>query len=115
MLLTVCIHGASAQMPQRESNVVSVTGWADDSHYILRTLDKDKIPVYKSVDIKSGKEVVYTQPKSGREQLIESLPSGISISANDIVSPDNNSAIFIKDNDLNFFCKRGSFNDPTNE
>lgn len=95
--------GLMGQMPGRAMNQVSVTGWTDDSHYIIRTFDEQKNPVFRSVDVKSGKAVDISQPKTGREILSESLPKGISLSMADALSPDMKSAVISKDNDLFLF------------
>jgi dipeptidyl-peptidase-4 len=96
-----------SQMPPRRGNQVRITGWTDDSHYLIQTLDAAKKPVIKSVDIRSGKSVVLPQVKSDRDLLSESLPEGIKIGKNDVVSPDMKSVIIIKENDLYYF-KKGS-------
>jgi dipeptidyl-peptidase 4 len=87
-------------------NQVAVTGWTDDTHYILRTFDSDKKPVLQSVDIKSGKAVTAVPVKSARELFMQSLPSGISLTMNDILSPDAKSAVIVKENDL-FYIAAG--------
>lgn len=94
----------SAQMPQRNMSQVSVIGWTDDSHYLIRTFDADKNLVTKSVDIKSGKGEVVTPVKSDRELLAQSLPQGITLSMNDVISTDAKRAIIIIENDLFFFA-----------
>ena len=92
-----------AQMPGRGSNEVAITGWQDDSHYIIRTFDVQKKPVYQSVDIRSGKAVNIEPPKSGRDLLSGMLPEGTSLSATDAISEDMNSVVISKDNDLYYF------------
>lgn len=82
---------------------VKVTGWIDDTHYIFRTYDADKKPVTLNVDIRTGKGVPYTAPKSARDLLNESLPQEITLADADTVSDDKNSAVFIKENDLYYF------------
>lgn len=94
-----------AQMPYRNTGQVAILGWADDTHYIIRTLDADRNPVIRSVDIRTGKAVPAEAPKSDRELLTESLPSGVALEATDVISPDRNSAIFVKENDLYFYKK----------
>lgn len=94
-----------AQMPFRSQNQVAVTGWADDTHYLLRDFDADKHLVTYSVDIKTGKRVVAPAGKSQRETLSESMPSGTSLSMADILSPDMNSVISVRNNDLYYFAK----------
>ena len=92
-----------AQFGQRGGNQIRVTGWTDDTHYIFQTLDAEKKPVTLNVDIKTGKGVPYTPPKSDREILSESLPKGTSLGFSDKVSPDMKSVIFVKENDLYYF------------
>jgi dipeptidyl-peptidase-4 len=92
-----------AQLPQRGSNQVSIIGWTDDTHYQIRNFDKDKNPVIQSVDIRSGKSVVVSSPKSDRDILSSALPAGTTLSIGDLMSPDKKSAVIIKDNDLFFF------------
>jgi hypothetical protein len=95
----------SSQMPQREGSQVRITGWTDDSHYLIRTLDSEMKPVIESVDIRTGKGRVVAQPKSAREILSGSLPSGVIIGFDDVISPDMNSLIIVKENDLFYFYK----------
>jgi dipeptidyl-peptidase-4 len=100
---TVLVNPAKAQMPQRNSNQVAIMGWTDDSHYLIRKFDSDKNLVIQSVDIKSGKGIIVPPAKSERELLAQSLPQGVTLTMNDIISPDMKSVIIIKDNDLFFF------------
>jgi dipeptidyl-peptidase-4 len=95
----------SAQGPFRGPNQVAVIGWTDDTHYLIRNLDANKNLVVQSVDIKTGKSVISPAVKSEMELFTESLPSGISIGMNDLVSPDMKSAVFNKENDLFYFVK----------
>ena len=92
-----------SQMMQRGGGSNRVTGWVDDTHYIFQTIDENLRPVTLSVDIKTGKSVPYTAPKSEREVLSEALPKGTSLRSSDLVSPDMKSVMFIRDNDLFFF------------
>jgi dipeptidyl-peptidase-4 len=96
-------NSVRAQFMQRSGGQYRITGWTDDTHYIFQTLDADKKPVTLNVDIKTGKGVPYTAPKSERDILSESLPQGTTLSFSDIVSPDFKSVIFVKDNDLYYF------------
>jgi len=105
LTLLIRFESGNAQMPQRGGmQIPAVTGWTDDSHFLLRTYDDQKNIVVKSVDIKTGKEVTVPQVKSEREILSESLPQGTTISMNDVVSPDMKSVLFIKENDLFYFA-----------
>lgn len=94
-----------AQMPMRNFNRVSILGWSDDSHYLIRNFDAEKNLVTFSVDIKTGKSKIVPTTKTDRELLTESLPSGVSISNNDIIAPDMKSVIINKENDLYYFAK----------
>jgi dipeptidyl-peptidase-4 len=94
---------SEAQMPQRSSTQVSISGWTDDSHYLIRTFDKDKNPVIQSLDIKTGKGIFIPPAKTERELISLGLPQGATLSANDVLSPDMKSVVIIKDNDLYFF------------
>lgn len=96
---------ANAQMGRSGGDAqVSVTGWADDTHYILRIFDSDKKPILQSVDIKSGKSVPTTPEKSERELFTQTLPEGISLTMNDILGPDAKSAVIVKENDLYYIA-----------
>ncbi len=94
---------AGSQMPLRNNNQVRITGWTDESHYIIQTFDDNKNPILQSVDIKTGKSVKVVPQKSDREIISESLPAGIYLDNNDIISPDGRSAVLIKDNDIYYF------------
>jgi dipeptidyl-peptidase 4 len=93
------------QMPPRGGNQIRITGWADDTHYIIRTINADKQAVLQKVDIRTGKGVSVEPEKTERELFSGSLPTGISLGSADIISPDNNSAIFFKENDIYVFVK----------
>lgn len=90
-------------MPRGSVSPVSVTGWTDDSHYIIKTFDEQKNPVFRSVDVKTGRFTDISQPKSERDLLSESLPKGTSLSMSDALSPDMKSVVILKDNDLFYF------------
>jgi dipeptidyl-peptidase 4 len=94
-----------AQMPMRNINRVSILGWSDDSHYLIRNFDTEKNLVTFSVDIKTGKSIIVPAAKTDRELLMESLPAGVSISNNDIIAPDMKSVIINKENDLYYFIR----------
>jgi dipeptidyl-peptidase-4 len=101
-LFVTCVT-ITAQMPGRNINQVAVTGWLDDTHYLLRTFDAEKKAVLQSVDIRSGKSVIVPAEKTPLELISQSLPPGITMSMTDVVSPDSESAIILKDNDLFLF------------
>ena len=100
------ISPALAQMPQRGGNEVAIIGWTDDTHYLFRTFNADKNPVIQSVDVKTGKGVVVPPVKSEQELLAQSLPQGMTLTMNDVISPDMKSVLLVKENDL-FFFERG--------
>jgi dipeptidyl-peptidase-4 len=90
-------------MPQRGGNQVAITGWADDSHYLIRTFDTENNPVIQSVNVKTGKGTIVLPVPSQRELLAKSLPSGTTLNMNDIISPDMKSVILVKEDGLFFF------------
>jgi dipeptidyl-peptidase-4 len=94
-----------AQRYMRNQNQVSILGWTDDTHYLIRNFDRDKKLVTQRVDIRTGKSVVADQPKSEREILSESLPEGVTLGMYDVISPDMKSVIIDRDNDLYLFVK----------
>lgn len=103
-LLIICFTDFQVRAQRgRGASQHVVTGWVDDTHFIFRTLDKDNKPVTLNVDVKSGKSVPYTAPKTERELLGESLPKGSSLSFSDIISPDMKAVVMVKDNDLFYF------------
>jgi len=99
----VSTNQAYTQMPGRSTNQVAILGWSDDTHYIIRTLDADRNPVILSVNIRTGRSMPVEAPKSDREVFTGLLPPGIALEAGDVVSPDRNSAIFVRENDLYHF------------
>ena len=105
LLITILVQlsPAKAQMPQRHGNQIAITGWTDDTHYLIRTFDADKNPLIQSVDIKTGKGITVPPVKSEREFLSLSLPKGTTLTANDVISPDMKSVVMVKENDLFFF------------
>jgi len=105
-LFTIQGKQAFGQMPFRNQNQVAVLGWLDDTHYLIRTFDSEKKTVIQIVDIRSGKAAVISMPETDRELLGKSLPPGLELSPDDVISPDNKSLIKTKDNDL-FYFKKG--------
>ena len=95
----------NAQMPPRGGAQVSVLGWADDTHFLIRTFDAEKKPVVQNVDIKTGKAIVVPSLKSERELLSEALPQGITLTYKDVVSPDMKSVVLTRENDLFIFTR----------
>lgn len=106
ILLTFNSLQVVAQMPFRDGNQISVLGWTDDTHYLMRTNDASGNSVILNVDIKTGKGVPATVTKAEREIFAESLPAGMSLGANDVISPLYNGVIILKDNDI-FYLKKG--------
>jgi len=93
----------SAQPQRGGGGTHRVTGWADDTHFIYQTTDSEGRPVTLSVDVRSGKSTPYRQPESPRDIFVKSLPAGVNLGLNDILSPDSKSAVFVRDNDLWYF------------
>ncbi len=102
-LFLLPVHHAEAQMGRRGGDQVAIQGWADDNHYLIRTYDAERRLVIQSVDIRSGKSTVITPSETDRQVLAGALPDGITLSMNDVVSPDNRSVVIFKDNDIYFF------------
>ncbi len=96
-----------AQMPVLNPNQVAILGWTDDTHYLIRTFDANQNLVIQNVDIKTGKSNVVPPTRPEREIFAESLPQGVNIEMNDVISPDMQSAVLIKENDL-FYFKKGN-------
>lgn len=107
-LIFICLiisifQSSYAQKPRRGAGQVSVSGWIDDTHFILRKYDSDNRPVTQSYDVRTGKAVNIIPEISPREKLSASLPAGYLISMADAVSEDFKSAAILKDNDLYYF------------
>ena len=107
IILLLCVQSINskslAQMPVRPSSPFRITGWVDDTHYLFQTLDDNKRPVTRSVDIRTGRSVDVVPAKTEMELLSGSLPAGITIGTNDAVSTDFRRVVFAKDNDLYYF------------
>ncbi len=106
-LLPLLITGnqAFAQMLMGNPNQVAILGWTDDTHYLIRTFDDSRNPVIQSVSIKTGKGTEAPPSKTDREVFAELLPAGTIMDVNDVISPDKNSVVLIKENDLLYFKK----------
>ncbi len=108
-ILLVCLlftgNQTFAQRPMRNPNQVAVLGWTDDTHYLIRTFDADRNPVIQNVNIKTGKSKIVPPSLSDREIVEDFLPSGVEMEMTDIISPDVNSVILIKEKDLYYFKK----------
>ena len=98
-LLVVLSPLLNAQRPEGQNVAPRITGWVDDTRYIVQVIENG-IPVVKSVDARRGTERIITDWKSDREKLIEVLPGNYSPGTSDVVSPDNKSVIIYRDNDL---------------
>jgi dipeptidyl-peptidase 4 len=103
LLLCFQLSPVSAQMHHRAKNQTEILGWEDDTHYLLRTFDKDKNLIIKSVNIKNGKGIVVPLVKSEKDQLYQSLPEGIKPTMGDVISDDTKSIVILKENDLFYF------------
>ena len=85
----VSINSAHAQMPRRGGDQIAVTGWADDTHYLFRSLNENENLVTKSVDVETAKGVAFTPEVSGRDLIATLLPEGTLLTMNDVLSPDS--------------------------
>lgn len=84
---------------------VSIEGWTDDSHYLMRAYDAEKKLVFKKVSIKTGKGIIVKSPVNDREAFIESLPDRFKPDVNDVISPDFRGIIINKEDDLFFYSE----------
>lgn len=105
IVTTLLVSGSAteAQMHGRNLNQVRITGWTDDTHYLIQTYDEQRNTVLKNVDIRTGKGVIVTPEKTVRTVLSESMPAGTSLGFDNPVSADGRSAVVTRDNDLFFF------------
>lgn len=108
IILLLCVQSINskslAQMPVRPSSPFRITGWVDDTHFLFQTIDDNKRPVTRSVDIRTGRSVDLVPAKTEMELLSESLPGGVTIGNNDAVSPDFRRVVVLKDDDLYYFA-----------
>ena len=95
----------SAQILGSGMREVSVSGWYDDFNYILRKYDNDGKRVTIKVNIRSGKETIISEPKTDRELFMESLPADASPGPGDVISPDNKSIVFLRNDGLFYYSK----------
>ena len=86
------------------ADLTEVSGWADDTHFLISSYDENNNLVTKSVDVKSGKEVKVPWIISESDLLNSSLPYRIVLTDDDVISPDNKKVIIIRDNDLFYFA-----------
>ena len=103
LFLLSFVGQADAQMGRRRGNRIAVTGWSDDSHFMLRTFDINNNAVIKKVDARTGKSEVIQPEKTARELLSASMREGTSLAYGDIVSPDGKCVVKNRDNDLFYF------------
>ncbi len=89
----------------RKGSYPRIKGWADDMHYLIMDYDKNNL-VTLSVNIKTGKGSIVDLPPSPLGVLNGSLPDGVVINSDDVVSPGAGSVIFYREDDL-YYCKAG--------
>ncbi len=105
LALLLTFYNLIGQRPMRGGEQTAVLRWIDDTHYLIRKPGPNKIPDTYSVDIKTGRSSLYRIEKSERELFVESLPRGVTIGMNDIISPDMKKAVIVKDKDLWLFVR----------
>jgi len=103
--LSFPLHSAFPQMPGKDLTRTAVTGWADETHFLLRDFDEQGNPLTRSINIRTGESKIVPPAASKKEILERSLPSGILLNPDDIIAPDYRSFIRIRDNDLFYFSK----------
>jgi dipeptidyl-peptidase 4 len=92
-----------AQMPFIDSNQPRIIGWADDTHYLLQTIDETKHKIVKNVNIVTGKSVILTAYQSETDILKASLPAGFAMGMGDEVSDDKKAVVITRNNDLWYY------------
>jgi len=120
VLVALCLTNSFAQYRPFDNTRPRIVGWADDTHYLIQTMDSEKNLRVESVDIKTDKAAAVPPRKTDREQIEEALPQGMKLGMGDVVSPDGKCAAISKDNDLYYFSLQGKelvrlTNDPSPE
>lgn len=92
-------------MPAMGTKKVQVIGWVDDMNYIIKKQDDEAKSLTLKVNIRSGKKTAIPDVKTDLQLLTESLPEGVALEADDAVSPDNKSIVFVRKNGLFYFLK----------
>jgi dipeptidyl-peptidase-4 len=92
-------------MPVNVTRKIQVLGWTDDMHYLISKSDDDANPVTWKVNIRSGREMIIPEIKSDEQLFVESLPEGITVGSEDVISPDNKSIIIQRKEGLFCFIK----------
>lgn len=77
--------------------------WTDDSHMLLRLIDKEGNPVISDYNCKTGKSVTVTDYKSEMQTIRELLPKGDRQSADIAISDDMQALVISHGNDLWYY------------
>ena len=93
----------SSQISLNNQIIPQVSGWFDNTHYLIQTSDQNGNQTLQKIDIRSGKGVDFKPEKDKIELLKEKLPSAYRITAVDLISPDESSVVFVRDSDLFYF------------
>lgn len=104
LFLVIIVSDLKAQRSVVFSDHKEVSGWADDTHFLISSYDENNNLITESVDVKSGKEVKVPLIISETDLLNSSLPQKITLTDDDVISPDNKRVIIIQDNDLFYFA-----------
>ena len=96
-------HSLYSQRGYKDENQPKVIGWSDDNNFLLQIMDENKHTLVKKINAKTGQGQVIVMEKSASDRINESLPKGYKLDKSGIISPDNNSAVLNKDNDLYLF------------
>jgi dipeptidyl-peptidase 4 len=94
---------SGADQPDKSGEMVTETGWIDDSHYLIIRSDRNNVTTYNAVDAKSGVETKILPVKSRLEVLKDALPTGLILSNEDVVSNDFRMVIMKRENDIYLF------------
>ncbi len=91
------------QRPVSSQGQPRLLGWADDTHYLLQTINSNGSLAVNSVDARTGKRSVVSDFKSDMDILRNSLPAGITFSREDEISDDFRSVVIVRNKDLWYF------------
>ncbi len=105
VLLSIVLTAAAQNYPDSQEPVI--TGWADDSNYLIKEYDEGTRPVMRKVNVRTGRSSIVQEVKTSRDLLFDALPAGVSSDTDDILSPDEKSLVILKENDLYSFTIGG--------
>ncbi|MFC2188144.1 DPP IV N-terminal domain-containing protein [Fulvivirgaceae bacterium LMO-SS25] len=106
-LLSFCFIILAANSLQAQFQRAGFAGWLDDNHYLERRMESGELVTY-SVNVTSGNAEVYVGSANPRQEVIDALPEGYSLSNTDPFTDGYADVILSKDNNLFHFVKATS-------